>query len=196
MTELLKCSNSQSRWKHIWVRGFVLGIGVVLIGFLVWFLIRETPSSPPSHTGEKAGAAQVQPGLGAPTTALVVPKVPAESTPTLKSQLEQVLVGIRMANQNKDLSQFLSHYSPNFPQLPQRAQSISRIWKIYDYPKMDFDLQEVRLLPDKTAAARVTWHVEAHNISTKKSKDISKSYQVRFIRESGQWRIKALDKAE
>lgn len=196
MTEPQKSSHSQPRWKNIWIHGFLLGVGVVLIGSLVWFFIRETPSSPPSSTGEKAAEAQVQPRQGAPAGPPVAPEVPAESTPTLKSQLEQVLLGIREANQTKDLSQLLNHYSPNFPQLPQRAQRISKTWKIYDYPKIEFEIAEVRLLADKTAEARVTWNVEARNISTLKNENISKTYLTRFARESGQWRIKALDKAE
>ena len=44
-----------------------------------------------------------------------------DSTAQLKSQLAQVLAGIKEANQKKDLSQLLSQYSPNFPQLQQRA---------------------------------------------------------------------------
>ena len=119
-----------------------------------------------------------------------------DSTPPLKSQLAQVLAGIKQANQKKDLPQLLSHYSPSFPQLQQRTQHISQTWKIYDYPKMDFEMTEVRLLDDQTAVARVTWKVEAHHISTLKNKHISKTYLIRFARESGQWRIKALDKAE
>jgi hypothetical protein len=196
MTEHQKSSHSQPRWKNIWIHGFVLGVGVVLIGSLVWFFIRGTPSSPPSNTGEKAAEAQVQPRKGAPAGPPVAPEVPAESTPTLKSQLEQVFSGIREANQKKDLSQLLSYYSPNFPQLPQRAQRISKTWKIYVYPKIEFEIAEVRLLADKTAEARVTWNVEARNISTLKNENISKTYLVRFVRESGQWRIKALHKAE
>ena len=196
MTEHQKSSHSQPRWKNIWIHGFVLGVGVVLIGSLVWFFIRKTPTSPPSSTGEKAAEAQVQPREGAPAGPPVAPEVPAESTPTLKSQLEQVLSGIREANQKKDLSQLLSHYSPNFPQLPQRAQRISKTWKIYVYPEIEFEIAEVRLLADKTAEARVTWNVEARNISTLKNENISKTYLVRFVRESGQWRINALDNAE
>ena len=68
-----------------------------------------------------------------------------DSSAKLESQLAQVLDGIKEANQKKDLPQLLSHYSPNFPHLQQRAQNISKTWKIYDYPKMDFEITEVRL---------------------------------------------------
>ena len=123
-------------------------------------------------------------------------RVPAESPASLESQLAQVLAGIREANQKKDLSQLLSHYSPNFPQLQQRVQYISKNWKIYDYPIMDFKITEVRLLANKTAQARVTWNVEAKNISTLKNKTVVKTYLIRFGRESNQWRIISLQPGE
>jgi len=201
MTEPQKSIHSQPKWKNIWIHGFVLGIGVVLIGSLVWFFIRGTPSSPPSITGEKAAEVQsppvgAQPAKGLPVGPAVTSQTPVDSAALLKSELAQVLAEIKEANQKKDLPLLLSHYSPNFPQLQQRVQNISKTWKIYDYPKMDFEITEVRLLAGKTAEARVTWKVEARNISTLKNENISKIYLIRFARESGQWRIKALDKAE
>jgi hypothetical protein len=201
MSDHWKSSLVQHMWKHIWIHGFVIGVGFVLIGFVVWFLITDTPSSPTSHPGEKAPQvqapqAQTQPGAGSPVDLPVGPQAPADSPPPLKSQLAQVLAGIGQANQKKDLNQLLSYYSPSFPQLQQRTQQIAKNWKIYDYPKMDFAMTEIRLLADQTAMARVTWKVEAHNISTLKNRHISKTYLIRFARESGHWRIKALDKAE
>ena len=201
MTDNWKSSHVQRKWKHIWIHGFVIGVGFVLIGFVVWFLITGTPSSSTSHKGETAPQVQTPqvqapPGEGPPAGPPVASQAPMDSTAQLKSQLAQVLAGIKEANQKKDLPQLLSHYSPNFPQLHQRAQHISKTWKIYDYPKMDFEITEVRLLADQTAVALVAWDVEAHNISTLKNKNISKTYLIRFARESGQWRIKALDKEE
>ena len=110
--------------------------------------------------------------------------------------MAQVLAGIREANQKKDLSQLLSHYSPNFPQLQQRVQQISKAWKIYDYPKMDFKITEIKLLANKTAQARVTWNVETQNITTLKNKTFVKTYVIRFGKESSQWRIISLQPEE
>jgi hypothetical protein len=171
----------------------VLG-GVVLSGALAWFLLAGPPLSSTAKQGESAPPAQAQTGQSASAAPLTAPSTAGPAK--LKSQLEQVLAGVREANQKKDLSQLLSYYSPNFPRLPQRAQSISKNWTIYDYPTMEFEVKEVRLLDEDAAAARVTWEVEAKNISTLKSKNISKTYLVRFAKESGQWRIKALDPVE
>ena len=175
MSENQKSSYSQPRWKRLAIYGFVLGAGLVLIGLVAWFFMQGTPSSPPALTGGKAAEVQVphrqtQPDKGLPAPPPSAVRVPAESTAPLESQLAQVLAGIREANQKKDLSQLLSHYSPNFPQLQQRVQSISKNWKIYDYPIMDFKITEVKLLTNKTAQARVTWNVEAQNITLSKIK--------------------------
>ena len=157
----------------------------------------RTSISPTSDKkDDQAQQMQARPDQSAAAGPRVVPKAPAESNSALQGQMEQVLSGIKEANQKKDLSQLLSYYSPNFPQLPQRAQSISKDWKVYDYPKMEFEIKEVRLLADNTSVVKVTWNVEVQNISTKKIKNVSKTYLTRFVKESGQWRIKALDKTE
>ena len=195
MTDSQKSSDSLPRRKHFWTRGFVLVFGLALLGFLAWFFVRETPSPLTSNKGETVPQAQVLSEPSAPADRQV-PSVSAEANALLKNQLEQVIAEIKDANQKKDLSQLLSHYSANFPQLTQRAQSISKNWKIYDYPKMGFEIKEIKRLADDAALARVTWDVEAINISTQKSKNISKTYLIRFVRESGQWRIIALDNAE
>jgi hypothetical protein len=196
MTDHPKPSQVRLRWRSIWVHGFVIGVGCVLIGFVVWFLITGPPSSSESQKGEIA--AQVQPPAGAspPAELPVASKAPVETAAELQSQLAKVLTGIKEANQKKDLPQLLSYYSPNFPQLQHRARNIAKNWKNYDYLKMDFHLTEVRLLTDTTAEARVTWDVETRPISTRKNKQVAKTYLIRFVRESGQWRIKALDTPE
>ncbi len=100
---------------------------------------------------------------------------------------------MREANQKKDLSRLLSYYSSNFPGLTQRTQSISKVWKIYDYPKIEFEITDIKPLDDNAVMARVTWAAEAKNISTQKSKNITKTYMIRFVKDSGQWRILSLE---
>ncbi len=177
--------------------GLWLGIGLLLLGLAVWALLAKMPGSAPS--GGETGKAPPLAASEVPKAAAgpgAVQNKPAEPVAGLQKQLEQVLAGIKEANQKKDLSQLLSYYSSNFPQLPQRAQSISKDWKVYNYPRMEFEIKDVRLLNDNTAEVKVTWNVEVQNISTRKIRNLTKTYQTRFAKESGQWRIKALDKAE
>jgi hypothetical protein len=195
MTDNQQSSLWQRRLKHVWIHGFVLGLVIVLIALLTWFLLKEEPLTVSSENRAESSPPQAQPPPSPPAVPPVAALSPAEA-PALQGQLEQVLAGIREANQKKDLSQLLSHYSPNFPQLTQRAQGISKTWKVYNYPKMDFDVKEIRLLAPDTATAQVTWKVEAQNISTTKFKTISKSYLIKFVKESNQWRIVSLNSTE
>ncbi len=197
MTVQTNFTEVPSGGKQFWLRRLALGAALVLLlGLLGWFLVRGGSSVATSKKGSAPPPAQVQVSQNAPGAPRATGAAPVESSAALKNQLEQVISEVKEANQKKDLSLLLSHYSPNFPQLTQRAQTISKNWKIYDYPNMSFELKDVKLLPDKTAAARVIWEVETQNISTRKSQISSKTYLVRFARESGQWRIKALDNAE
>ena len=201
MSENRKSSYLPPRWKRFSIYGFGLGAVVVLLGLVAWFFMPGTPAAPPSLTGGKASEVQVPPRQAQPDKDLPAPPpavaaVPPQSTVTLESQLAQVLAGIREANQKKDLSQLLSHYSPNFPQLQPRVQQISKAWKIYNYPKMDFTITEIKLLAKNTAQARVTWNVESQNVTTLKNKNFMKTYVIRFSKESSQWRIISLQPEE
>jgi len=194
MSGLPKSTSPSPKRKLLYV--FLLGIGFLLTALLIGsWLIRPVVYSPPERKTEQAQKAKVPEQRGKAITT-EVPKEPKGSPVDLKSQIEQVLAGIKGANQKKDLSQLLHYYSPNFPQLPQRAQSFSRYWKVYNYPTMEFKIIEVRLLSDNDAVAKVTWNVETQNISTKKIKKISKTYLTRFVKESGQWRIQDINETE
>jgi len=171
------------------------GVGLVLIGSLIWLSFKEAPLPETSKIGGEARHAPAQPGAPAPPRVAVAAPLMAPKS-ELKSQLEQVIAGIRDANQKKDLSQLLSHYSSNAPHLTQRAQNISKSWKAYDYPKMEFKIDEIKLLADNVATARVAWEVEAQNISTSKSKHLLENYLIRFVKESNQWRVQTLEKIE
>jgi hypothetical protein len=174
----------------------MLGFGLLLIGLLAWVSYRGT-LSPTFKEDRETQQVQTQPKQTARTSpqpqATAPPQTPAD---VLKSQTEQVLAGIREANQKKDLPQLLGHYSSNFPQLTQRAQAISKAWKIYDYPRMDFEAREVKLLSDNRSSARVTWHVEAKKINDSTTKSISNTYLINFVKESGQWRILSTEPAK
>jgi hypothetical protein len=181
--------------KYPSVQVLMWGIAIVLIGLLIWVFSGKISKVSVSKQGKEGMPVKASPEPSMPGGPLAAPQPPTNSSSTLQSQLEQVLIGIREANQEKDLAKMLSYYSPNFPRLTNRAQSISKTWKIYNYPNMEFDIQEIKPINDTKAVARVNWKVESQNISTKKSKIVSKTYMINFVKESGNWRIKALDDA-
>jgi len=191
------------------VRSLLVGLGFVLMGFLVWLSVSGFPWPSTLPKSGEAKQSQTQPAQPAQPVQPVQPVQKAAPGPRamsgppsaispdlLNSQLAQVISGIKEANQKKDLPQLLSHYSSNFPQLTQRAQGIAKTWKIYEYPKMEFEIHQVRSVNENSAKARVTWEVEAKNISTQVTKIFSKTYLISFAKESGQWRVNAIEKAE
>ncbi len=103
---------------------------------------------------------------------------------------------LREATLNKDLAQFLSLYSPTFPHLAEKRQRMVQTWKNYDYPWMAFNLADVKPLGPDQASALVTWDIKARSRETGVVKEITRTYRVRFTRESGQWHIAALDSGE
>jgi hypothetical protein len=188
-------TSSSGRKIYPSVQVLMWGIAIVLIGLLIWFFSGKMVQVSKPVKSKEAPPVTAPSGQSVPGGLEVAPPPPAMSISTLQDQLEQVLIGIREANQKKDLAKMLSYYSPNFPRLTNRAQSISKTWKIYNYPNMEFDIQEVKPINDAKAVARVNWKVESQNISTKKSKIVSKTYMIKFVKESGNWRIEALDDA-
>lgn len=183
-----------SLMKRLWLHGFLVGLAVVLIFVLAWYFLWG-PSSPPATEEALLPPAPVQGGQTGPNSSQVASPPPAPSATALESQLERVLSGIREANQKKDLAQFLNLYSPSFPNLSRRAQKISAAWQVYDYRMMEFKLGEIQPVNENTVQARVTWQIETQNRRTQSLKNVTQTYQVWFVKESGQWRIKALEKA-
>jgi hypothetical protein len=179
--------------KRLWIHGFLVGLALVILGLAGWYFFNGSFFPATSGENEPGQAAQIkadQAPAAAPLPSAARPENPAA---VLKSQLEKVLAGLREANQKKDLSLLLSYYSPNFPQLTQRAQAISKTWKIYDYSQIEFEIKEIDVKNADTAVARVSWKATARNIDTKSAKNISKIYRVTFVREAGHWHIRALE---
>ncbi len=181
--------------RHIWAHGFLIGLTLGAIGFIAYYFITRIPLFPPIRETVSPPPAKVQPEQTVPATPETSPVAPLDPVASLEPLLIQVLNGIKENNQKKDLARLLSFYSPNFPQLDKRTKSITKSWKTYDYQKMDFKIHEINSLAEDTALAWVTWDVTTKNLATQQIKNISKTYQVTIVRESGQWHIIGLKNA-
>ncbi len=192
-------SASQALLKRLWIHGFLAGVGVLCVILLSCYFIWGWPFATP-EAPEKTNPTPTQ-ALVAPVT----PPAPALETPppagvavgppaTLEAELSSVLAKLEEANQKRDLQQLLSLYSPSFPDLPQKAQEISRSWASYDYLSLNFKLAEIKTQAPDRASALVTWKIKTRQRQTHKIKDITRVYLVSFTYESGQWRINSLEK--
>jgi ketosteroid isomerase-like protein len=190
----------QALLKRLWIHGFLAGVGVLCVLLLISYFIWGWPFA----TSE--GPEEINPTppqtLVAPTT----PATPVETPPppgaavgppaALKAELSSVLARLQAATQKRDLQQLLSLYSPSFPDLSQKAREISRSWASYDYLSLNFKLTEIKTPAPDNATALVTWTIKTREHQTQKIQDLTRVYLVSFTRESGQWRIKSLEKVE
>ena len=173
--------------KRLWIHGFLAGLALVLtilaLSYFIWGwplgsapeeeakpTISQTPGAPPASSG------------------------PAENQATLKVELESVLARLVEANRHKDLPSLLSLYDPAFPDLPHKAEEISRTWKIYDYHSLRFRIEEIRSLSPGMATAKIIWEAVTKNRATQEIKEINVTYLAAFSNESGHWRIRSLEK--
>ena len=182
--------------KRLWLNGFLAGIGVLIAILLIWSFIWGWP------WGTTIKQENVRPPISQAPANLAAPPAPvseaappsgatAKPSATLKAELEGVLARLDEANEKKDLSQLLSVYDPAFPDLVRKTEEISRTWKIYDYRSIRFHIEEISSPSPNDALARVIWEVETKNRSTQKIRKFNITYQVRFTKALGQWRIKA-----
>jgi hypothetical protein len=177
--------------KRLWIHGFLAGLAVVLVILSLWYFIWGWPlgSAPEGQEEAKPNISQA-PAPAAPPAA-----TNDRSAVTLKEELEAVLARLAEANRNKNLPQLLSLYDPAFPDLQQKAEEFSRTWKIYDYRSLRFRIEEIKSQSPGNAFAKVIWEAETRNRFTYEIKELNKTYQVWFTNDSGQWRIKSLEKA-
>lgn len=186
----------QALAKRLWMNGFLAGIGVLIAIFLIWSFIWGWPwGTTKMQENVKPPLSQAPANPAAPPAPVfeATPPPGATATPsaTLKAELEAVLARLTVANEKKDLSQLLSVYDLAFPGLVRKTEEISRTWAIYDYRSIRFHIEEISSPSPNDALARVIWEVETRNRSTQEIKNFTITYQVRFTKALGQWRIKA-----
>jgi hypothetical protein len=182
-----------------WVMGVLIGGGVVIIILLVLLFSRGT-STPPEHKAAPPAATAPAPAP-APAPA-VTPAPPAEAPPAkeapgeLKDQLGEVLNTLRDAQLNKDILKFMSVYSLTFPELDQKRATTLKSWENYDYTNLVFTINKVQVIDPNNAIAQVTWYIDTRNRRNQELASVSQSYEVRFAKEMGHWRIRSLEEAE
>jgi hypothetical protein len=172
-----------------WVIGLVVGAGIIIIVLVILLFGRGTPT-----TQEPKAAAP------APVTAPAPPAAPAatakEAPASLQEQLALVLATLRQAQLNKDIVKFMSTYSLTFPELEQKRADTLTSWENFDYTNLVFTIDKVQAIDPDNAIAWVTWYIDTRNRRTQELESATQTYQVRFAKEMGQWRIRSLQEAE
>ena len=191
-----------------WLLGLLVGAGILILILLILLFTRGTSTPPPPAAAPKAEAPAPAPPAATPapappaatpapspsTAPAPVPAPPAEAT--LKEQLQKELSILREAQLHKDIVQFMSVYSHTYPGLDDKRANTLKAWESYDFTNLVFTVDRVQTIDPDNAIAWVTWYMDTKNRRTQDLSSASQTYQVRFAKEMGQWRIRSLDEVE
>jgi hypothetical protein len=195
-----------------WFKGLLAAAGAVIIVLLILLFTRGTAPPPPPPPQAEAPAAPappapapaqpapVQPAPPAPEAQPAGPAPSAETTPApteaLKTQIEGALTTMREAQLNKDIVKFMSVYSLTYPALDQKRADTLKAWQDFDYTNLVYTIDKIEPIDADNANVWVTWYIDTRNRRTQELASATQTYQVRFTRELGHWRIRSLEEVE
>ncbi|MFZ5447898.1 MAG: double zinc ribbon domain-containing protein [Thermodesulfobacteriota bacterium] len=183
-----------------WLIGLMVGTGIVIIILLVLLFSRGTsppPAPPPQAPKAEAPVTPTTPAAPAPSTsAAPTPEQTPPATADLKEQLQSVLSLLREAQVHKDIVQFMSVYSATYPQLDDKRGDTLKSWENFDFTNLVFTFDKIQLLDPDNAIAQVTWYMDTRNRRNQELASITQTYEVRFAKEMGTWRIRFLEEVE
>jgi|UniRef100_A0A7V6DR49 hypothetical protein len=168
---------------------------LVIVLLVTYFLVLHNISA----TGHVAASMEkATDKAGASAQILVAPALPPtpQVAQTIRlpewEEINGILKQIRKAQIEKNISQFLQVYSPTFPNLERKKESILKIWQKYDYLDMSFAIENIQKPDAHTIIAKVAWDITLKDSSSKKKNTVKKDYTVYFSYISGKWLIQNL----
>jgi hypothetical protein len=182
-----------------WLLGLLVGSGILILILLILLFTRGT-STPPAPTAvPKAEAPAPVPPEATPapspsTAPAPEPAPPAEAN--LKEQLQKELSILREAQLLKDIVLFMSVYSLTYPELDDKRTNTLTAWNRFDFTNLVFTIDKIQPIDPDNAIAWVTWYIDTKNRRTQELSSASQTYQVRFAKELGKWRIRSLEEVE
>ncbi|MCX5890808.1 MAG: zinc ribbon domain-containing protein [Deltaproteobacteria bacterium] len=170
-----------------WVIGFLAVAGIIIIILLIMIFSRTSPPpAPPAAAPEVAAPAP------APTPAVPAPAPAAD----LKKELQGVLSTLREAQLKKNITQYMGGYSNTLPNYDQKRKDALEAWQNFDYASLVFTVDKVQDIDPDNALAWVTWYLDLRNLKNQELTSASQTYQVRFVKELGNWRIRELKEVQ
>jgi hypothetical protein len=183
-----------------WLLGLLVGAGILILILLILLFTRGTSTPPSPAAAPKAEAPAPAPPAAtpapAPPAATPVPSPPATAEAPLKEQLQKELSILREAQLRKDIVQFMSVYSLTYPGLDDKRANTLKAWESYDFTNLVFTVDKIQVIDPDNAIAWVTWYMDTKNRRTQELSSASQTYQVRFAKEMGKWRIRSLEEVE
>jgi hypothetical protein len=176
-----------------WLMGVLVGAGILVIILLILLFTRGTSTPPAPATAPKVEAPAPAPPAATATTA---PEPAPSAEATLKEQLQKELSILRQAQLRKDIVQFMSIYSLTYPELDGKRTSTLKAWERFDFTNLVFTVDKIQSIDPDNSIAEVTWYIDTKNRQTQELSSSSQTFQVRFAKEQGKWRIRSLEEVE
>ena len=168
-----------------WVIGSLAVAGIIIIFLLILVFSR---TSPPPAPQAAAPAPTATPAVPAPP-----PVAPAAD---LKAELQGVLSTLRDAQMKKDITEFMGVYSNTWPNHDQKRKDALETWQNFDYATLVFTVDKVQAIDPNNALAWVTWYMDIRNRKNQELTSATQTYQVRFVKELGNWRIREIKEVQ
>jgi len=179
-----------------WLMGVLVGAGILVIILLILLFTRGTTKPlPPAQAPKVEAPAPAPPAATAtPAAPATQPATPAEAD--LQEQLQKELSLLREAQLRKDIVLFMSVYSRTYPELDDKRTSTLKAWEGFDFTNLVFTVDKIQSIDPDNAIAWVTWYMDTKNRQTQELSSSSQTFQVRFAKELGKWRIRSLEEVE
>jgi Double zinc ribbon len=177
-----------------WLIGLLVGSGILILVLLILLFTRGTSTPPAPAPKVEAPAAETP--APAPPAATPAPDPAAPAETTLKEQLQKELSILREAQLRKDIVQFMSIYSLTYPGLDEKRAGTLKSWEGFDFTNLVFTVDKIQSIDPDNTIAWVTWYMDTRNRRTNNVSSGSQTFQVRFAKELGKWRIRSLEEIE
>ncbi len=179
-----------------WIIGALAGAGIIIIILLIVIFSRTSPTPAPPAPAPQAEAPAPQAPAVTPAPPAAPAPAPAAPGAELKDPLQKVLSTLRDAQLKKNITEFMSVYSTSFPNSDQKRKDTLKSWEFYDYSNLVFTVDKVQAIDANNALAWVTWYMDVRNRNNQELSSATQTYQVRFVQEQGNWRIRELKEVQ
>jgi hypothetical protein len=165
---------------------------LAIVFFITYFLLL---SKPPSTSNVAVPDQKFTGRLLSTSDTIIASNAPQTQQPTRSinipewEEVQGLLNQVRKAQLEKDINLFLSAYSPNFPNLPEKKESLLRTWQKYTYLDMDFNIENIQKKSAHTIIAKVVWDITLEEVHSKKKVNLVKDYIINFSDVSGKRQI-------
>ena len=171
----------------MWFQFFFIGALVIFLFITYFSLLSKIPSA--SNVAAMGPKSLEKP---LPTSEITIsPRVPQtpkseRSTDILeREEVRGVLDQVRKAQLEKDINLFLQAYSPTYPSLVEKKESLLKSWKKYNYIDMDFNIENIQKKNAHTIIAEVACDITLEDIHSRKRSNLMKDYLIYFSNVSG-----------